>query len=203
VSAAALLPRAVARQLPGSAVRALRRRPPAVRSALRPGLEPGRNGPGVNGHAWEISLDEHLAGIMAEGSLPHLLRYEDRNSMAFSIEARVPYLDHRVVEYCFTRGSDHRIRDGWTKWALRQAVTDMLPASVVWRRDKVGFETPELKWIETIWPRVRDRVLGGRAADTYLDRAFILDAERTPATTAEEARRRWRWINLAVWMEAW
>ena len=55
----------------------------------------------------------------------------------------MPYLDYGLVEYVFTAAPHLRIHEGWTKWLHRAAFVDMLPPEVVWRRDKVGFETPE------------------------------------------------------------
>ena len=67
-------------------------------------------------------------------SLVHLLKVEDRNSMAHSVEARVPFMDHRLVDYLFQVPAIYKIRHGWTKWLLRLAAKDLLPASIVWRR---------------------------------------------------------------------
>src|SRR4029453_4733637 len=105
-----------------------------------------------------------------EDLLPTLLRYEDRNSMAFSIESRVPFLDYRFVEYVFTKAANLRIHDGWTKWLQRIAMQDKLPESIVWRRDKVGFETPEQQWLRAGEPRIMDTLRSNVASD-YLDMA--------------------------------
>ncbi|MEM7817922.1 MAG: asparagine synthase (glutamine-hydrolyzing) [Candidatus Aenigmatarchaeota archaeon] len=80
-------------------------------------------------------------------SLPRLLRYEDRNSSAFSIEARVPFLDHRIVEYVFSLPISMRIKNGWTKYILRKAVKGIIPEKIRWRRSKIGFAVPEKKWL--------------------------------------------------------
>jgi asparagine synthase (glutamine-hydrolysing) len=78
--------------------------------------------------------------------LPHLLRFEDRSSMAHSIEARVPLVDHRVVEQAVALSLDWKIRNGYTKYALRCVAEKLLPASIAWRRNKVGFEPPINRW---------------------------------------------------------
>lgn len=80
--------------------------------------------------------------------LPALLHYEDRNSMAFSIEARLPFLDYRLVEFLFTLPSEHKISKGITKVVYRQALRDYLPSSIITRKDKMGFVTPEEIWIK-------------------------------------------------------
>lgn len=84
-------------------------------------------------------LNRVLTAYMMEYSLPHLLKYEDRNSMAFSIESRTPFTDYRLVDYVFSLPASYKYRNGWSKWLLRLAMRDLLPGSVLWRRDKIGF----------------------------------------------------------------
>jgi len=85
---------------------------------------------------------------LLNGRVQSLLRYEDRNSMAFSIEARVPFLDHRLVEYIFSLPVNQRIKNGWTKYILRNAMKKVLPEKIRTRRDKIGFATPEERWLK-------------------------------------------------------
>ena len=79
-------------------------------------------------------------------NLKMLLHYEDRNSMAHSVEARVPFLDHRLVDFCIGLGEEHKIVGGDTKRVLRRGMADILPEKVCQRRDKLGFGTPEETW---------------------------------------------------------
>lgn len=79
-------------------------------------------------------------------SVPALAHYEDRNSMAHSLEVRHPFLDHRLVNYAVALPADYKIRNGWTKYILRKGFPD-LPAPIAWRKDKQGFTTAEAKWI--------------------------------------------------------
>lgn len=72
-------------------------------------------------------------------SLPHLLHYEDRNSMAFSIESRTPFTDYRLVDYLFSIPACYKYHNGWAKWLLRLAMKDLLPSEILWRKDKIGF----------------------------------------------------------------
>lgn len=81
-------------------------------------------------------------------SLPALLRFEDRNSMAFSIESRVPFLDHRLVEFSLQLAPHHKMRRGTSKYVMREAVKDTIPASISRRRDKMGFGAPQKQWLE-------------------------------------------------------
>ena len=80
-------------------------------------------------------------------NLPPLLRYEDRNSMAFAIESRVPFLDYRLVEFVFSLPHSYKIRDGQTKWIMREALKGILPEKIRTRQDKIGFATPEDQWL--------------------------------------------------------
>ena len=93
-------------------------------------------------------LNEFHFALMNYSSLPTLLHYEDRNSMAHSIESRVPFLDHRLVELLFQFPDDLKINNGWTKFVLRQSMEGVLPKEIQWRTDKKGFVTPgEILWL--------------------------------------------------------
>jgi len=80
--------------------------------------------------------------------LEELLRIADRNSMAHAVEVRLPFLEHRLVEFLFCLPPNLKIHDGWTKWLLRRTVEKVLPNEIVWRKDKIGFEPPQKKWME-------------------------------------------------------
>src|SRR4029077_3784141 len=82
-------------------------------------------------------------------SLPGLLRYADRNSMAHSREVRLPFLDRRVAEFALSLPAEFLYRDGLTKSVLRNAVRGIVPDAVLDRRDKVGFEPPQNSWFST------------------------------------------------------
>ncbi len=84
-----------------------------------------------------------------EYKLEHLLKWEDRNSMWFSIEARVPFLDYRLVERTLSLGREQIIRNGMTKHILREAMKGTLPEPIRMRRDKTGFGTPQDEWFRT------------------------------------------------------
>ncbi len=82
--------------------------------------------------------------------LPHLLRYEDRNSMAWSIEARVPFVDHKIIEMAVSLQPNDKIQNGYTKYALRKIMDKKMPDNITWRRNKIGFEAPSGKWANTL-----------------------------------------------------
>jgi asparagine synthase (glutamine-hydrolysing) len=99
---------------------------------------------------YDDPLRQRLYEYTTSIHLPALLHYEDRNSMAFSIEARVPFLDHRLAELTFALPDRFKLRDGETKWLLRRGLADLLPPAVAARQDKMGFVTPESEWLRTI-----------------------------------------------------
>jgi asparagine synthase (glutamine-hydrolysing) len=130
------------------------------------------------------------------------LRYEDRNSMAHSLEARVPFLDHRLVELAFSLPGDELIRNGRTKDVVRRALHDLLPEPVRERRDKLGFVTPESRWL-------RGR-LGELAADVFASQSFRERGFADAAATRRRLERHrggeldagmevWRALNLELW----
>jgi asparagine synthase (glutamine-hydrolysing) len=90
-----------------------------------------------------------LYHLLMHTTLPTLLHFEDRNSMAFSLESRVPFLDHRLVELSFALASSDKVTDDYvTKHILREAMKPMLPEAIYARKDKKGFVTPgELRWL--------------------------------------------------------
>lgn len=88
-------------------------------------------------------------------SVPHLLRYEDKNSMRHSVETRLPFLDYRVVELGLNLSTATKISGGWTKAVLRQAMRDFLPPSIAWRKSKLGFDAPDARWL----PRIREAMI--------------------------------------------
>lgn len=92
-------------------------------------------------------LTEAMWEMLVKSSIPSLLHYEDRSSMAFSIEARVPFLDYRLVELAFQLPAALKIRGGDTKVVLREAMKRHLPASILERRDKKGYPTPSSAWM--------------------------------------------------------
>jgi asparagine synthase (glutamine-hydrolysing) len=95
----------------------------------------------------DSKIQRHLWSILLSESLPALLRYEDRNSMAFSIEARVPLLDRRMVELAMSIPVEEKIRGGRLKAVLRDAVRGLVPTQIIERRDKIGFTAPTADWL--------------------------------------------------------
>ena len=113
-----------------------------------PFLGPSQKTPFDFKHIEGSQLKKFLYHLMFNTSLPSLLHYEDRNSMAFSIESRVPFLDHRLVEFAFSLKDDDLIHNGETKRILRKGMEEIIPKTIAERKDKKGFVTPgEVKWL--------------------------------------------------------
>ena len=91
------------------------------------------------------SLNFHLKEDM-ETRLINLLNYGDRLSMAHSVESRLPFLDYRLVEFIFQLPSCYKLHNGWTKYIARLAFADKLPKEICWRKDKMGWPSPEELW---------------------------------------------------------
>lgn len=92
-------------------------------------------------------LTRRLYADTMQGELQELLRYGDRNSMAWSREVRQPFLDHRLAEMLFALPPEHKLRDGESKVLLRRAVRGLVPASILARQDKLGYQAPLLQWL--------------------------------------------------------
>ena len=99
------------------------------------------------------SLKKQLWWNTTREGLVELLRYADRNSMAHSREVRLPFLDHRLVEFVFRLPDQLLMRDGWTKWILREAFRGIVPAAITDRIDKLGYMPPQKRWLgNRVWP---------------------------------------------------
>ena len=105
-----------------------------------------------------------LERTIRQTPLPHYLRVEDRNSMAHSVESRVPFLDHRLVEHALRLPARWKMSDGWNKRVLRDAMAGRIPDSVRLRRQKFGFPTSSRRWFAgPLADGLRDIVRGGAA----------------------------------------
>ncbi len=102
------------------------------------------------------NLNLRLADDVLRYSTPNLLRYEDKNSMAFSIESRVPFLDHDLVEFIFQLPVDQKIKRGWNRYVYRQAMKARMPEVNRTRRSKIGFTNPEAAWTRQRAPQIRE-----------------------------------------------
>jgi asparagine synthase (glutamine-hydrolysing) len=133
--------------------------------------------------------------------LPGLLRYEDKSSMHFSIETRLPFLDQRLVEYVASLPMQFKIRGGWTKGVFRHAMQGILPKEIQWRRSKIGFETPQRRWLTELSDRI-DSLLSSKALSSkFVDLNALLELLRTTRKLSVlESGILWRWICLELWL---
>jgi asparagine synthase (glutamine-hydrolysing) len=116
------------------------------------------------------TLHEVQLADLRQWSLPALLRYEDRNSMAHGIEARVPFVEHRFLEHCLTLPEPHYFRRGRTKRVLVEAIADNLPRQVSERRTKMGFVTPQEVWMRgPVGEALRQRVAQSEGLRSIVD----------------------------------
>jgi asparagine synthase (glutamine-hydrolysing) len=105
-------------------------------------------------------LNDILYFHTSQLGLQELLRYADRNSMAHGREVRLPFLDHELVQFLFSLPSHFKIKNGWTKGILRSSMHDQLPEQIVWRKDKIGFEPPQRKWLQD--KRMTEKIMESR-----------------------------------------
>ena len=144
-------------------------------------------------------LKAHLRSVLGGYGLPMLLRHGDRNSMRFSIESRVPFLDRALTEFLFTLPEDYLVGpDGTTKRILRDAVRGLVPDAIIDRRDKVGFETPEADWLT----RLADLPVDPEHPIGFLNpgRADTLSGGFSQAELRWGDEAHWRLINLRRWI---
>jgi len=105
-------------------------------------------------------------------SVPALLHYEDRSSMAFAREIRLPFLDYRLAGMLVPLAPELKLREGWTKWIFRKAMEPYLPAPIVWRKDKQGFINPQSEWLKH---ELRGQVLELISGEMLIARHGLID----------------------------
>jgi asparagine synthase (glutamine-hydrolysing) len=158
--------------------------------------------------AFQAMPERHPADRMFHFDVRHyleaLLHSEDRLSMAFSVESRVPILDHRIAELAGRAGFARKTIPGRAKDLLRRAVIGVVPEEILKRRDKRGFPTPIQHWLRDRRLALIDHlVLGGSpfAADLFdLDRVRTMARQRVTLGSGW-SEVLWRIINLSVWGE--
>jgi len=157
-------------------------------------------------HNFKSSLQEALYESLTQTVLPALLRYADRNSMAFSREVRLPFLDHHLVEYLFAIPSDQKTRGTITKVVLRNAMRGRMPEEIRLRKDKLGFATPESLWLRgplRIWI---DEILHSRrfCQRGWLDPKVVNHVWQGFLAGRDQWHSLiWRWISLEIWAQVY
>jgi asparagine synthase (glutamine-hydrolysing) len=148
-------------------------------------------------------LRRTISEALLYNSLPMLLRYADRNSMAFSRESRLPFLDYDLVDFCISLPDSYFVRNGWQKWILRMAAGKLVPESIRWRADKVGYAAPLDFWLRgpmLEWgaDRVFDSALS--SIDGYKRSTVEQLWREHQSGTSNNSWALWKWISLSEWL---
>jgi asparagine synthase (glutamine-hydrolysing) len=145
-------------------------------------------------------LNNYLYRLTFWNNLQGLLKYEDRNSMAFSVEGRVPFLDYRLVDFLFSLPSSFKMQSGFSKYVLRDGLKGILPEKIRLRTTKLGFSTPESLWQKTQLMPLIQQSLNDQKLDTYIDpQKARIHLERLQTSNQRDFSP-WRWLNLSLWM---
>jgi asparagine synthase (glutamine-hydrolysing) len=147
-------------------------------------------------------LDGVLAGAVTRWPLPHYLRIEDRNSMAHSIEARLPFLDYRLVTLMFTLDPEWKLRGQWNKYVLRQAMRGRIPDLVRMRIDKMGFPVAERQWAaKDLYEPMRDIISSRQARERgiYDTKTILSDFERCRRGEVDFSQRMFSAVGFELW----
>jgi asparagine synthase (glutamine-hydrolysing) len=150
----------------------------------------------------EFKKIKNLFGLqkmeIQEIQLSHLLKYADRNSMAFAIETRLPFLDYRLVEFACSLPSGYKIHDGWTKNVIREGMKGVIPEEIRKRKEKIGFEVPQKKLMESLLPKLEAHPGNENLVGPYINWRWYLkkiqdnDFEGSPI---------WKAFCLKRWLE--
>ncbi len=142
-------------------------------------------------NVFQLQIDE-----LTKYCLPRLLRYADRNSMAFSVENRVPHLSNVMLEFALKLPITWRVRNGWTKYSVRKAMEGRLPEEILWSNKKQGFPVPQKYWVDML----RDNIL-----EWFNSSAGVSEILNTKAIIAAidngkgDQPHLWRAISLGLW----
>jgi asparagine synthase (glutamine-hydrolysing) len=153
------------------------------------------------------TLQERQLKDVTRFSIPVLCHSEDRMSMAHSREIRLPFLDVRLMETLLAAPPDYKLRAGWTKYAFRKAMADVLPSEITWRKDKRGFVNPQARWLKG---RLRPVVLNLFGPESLIFRERLVDREvllaryeqycREPEDRGVYFREIFSPLALEIWM---
>lgn len=153
----------------------------------------------------EISCDDPFTdqcySRLLTTNLPALLHWEDRNSMAFSIESRVPFLDYRLVEFSLSLPPEYKMKRGLTKKVLRDAMNGILTDKIATRIDKLGFATPEEEWMRDnpdIWRAALERAIND--SQGVIKPGALVLFDEVIAGKRPFSQHIWRAICFSAWL---
>jgi asparagine synthase (glutamine-hydrolysing) len=141
-------------------------------------------------------------------SVPALTHYEDRMSMAWGREIRLPFLDPNLLDLMLAAPTATKLHDGWTKFALRRAMSQRLPPEIVWRKDKQGFSTPQSEWLRGALSSRLDQLFGedclmyrmGLVDPVALRRLYAAYKSLPPGSDRIGLRRIFAPLALELWL---
>jgi len=157
-------------------------------------------------HKHKRNLNERLFQDLTETTVPNLLRYEDKNGMANSLESRVPFLDHELVEFVFNLPIDQKIKNGWNRYVYRQAMKGLVPDKNRLRRNKVGFVNSEWEWLKEKATKINEIF----QSESFKNREFW-DSDRifeyynlwVAGKVSGDGLMFWRILNVELWLRQW
>jgi asparagine synthase (glutamine-hydrolysing) len=150
--------------------------------------------------AWD--LNNILASDVKSSPLPLYLRVEDRNSMAHSIEARLPFLDYRLVTLMFSLDPQWKLRGKWNKYILRQAMRSRIPELIRSRVDKMGFPVSWRQWVQVdLYEPLREIITSQQARERgiYNMDAILSDFERCRRGDGDYSSRIFNTVSFELW----
>lgn len=150
-------------------------------------------------------VNRQLYSDVKWGNVKIVLAYGDKNAMAHSVEARVPYFDRRVVEFAFRLPDRYKVGGGQRKRILRDVARRLIPAEITERRDRMGFGVPDGRMVRGgMWPSIRELlvhgpILDGPCFDARTARQFVTAFE---SGGHDDFRAIWRLYALGLWQAA-
>lgn len=126
--------------------------------------------------------------------LPHLLKYEDKNSMRNSIETRLPFLDYKLVEIALNIDDKKKMKNGWTKYPLRKSLDGRMDEKITWRKSKLGFASPQKTWLDFLSKEINEKIKASKILNE------ICEIEKLKIDTLS-IKEKWKYYNIAKWEE--
>jgi asparagine synthase (glutamine-hydrolysing) len=147
-------------------------------------------------------LASSLRSALTGQGLAALLRHADRNSMHWSLESRVPFLTTDLAEFLLSMPEEYLLSDvGETKHLFRAAMRGIVPDQILDRRDKIGFATPELAWLQALAPQIDDWLVVAKEIPFLNHEKVVAMVHDTLAGKRRFTWQVWRLINFCRWMQ--
>lgn len=149
----------------------------------------------------EGNLNQELYYQLMQSTLPEILHNVDGNSMTFSLEVRLPFLDYRIVEFCMALNGRYKIKNQWTKWILRKSCKQYLPERVLYRTNKMGFPAPFGRWLKECEERDKLKEIIFSLGDRGIVKKNAIDGYYRQHMSGEVDRSYilYRFLSLELW----